>query len=142
MTALIVPDAAVILKWVLPAGEEPFAGEAHRLLEQFVAGDLMLVVPSLWYFEVGNTVGRRFPEEATEILRELRALALPEVSVRREWEEVALRLVSEHGVTFYDAAYHAIALTSGGTFVTADGRYVDRVGDVGMAVTLEEWSQA
>ncbi len=142
MTALIVPDAAVILKWVLPAGEEPFAGEAHRLLEQFVAGDLMLVVPSLWYFEVGNTVGRRFPEEATEILRELRALALPEVSVRREWEEVALRLVSEHGVTFYDAAYHAIALTSGGTFVSADGRYVDRVGDVGMAVTLEEWSQA
>ena len=48
MSAVIVPDASVILKWVLPAGEEPFAGEAHHLLEQFVAGDQMLVVPSLW----------------------------------------------------------------------------------------------
>ena len=141
MTAIFVPDASVILKWVLPAREEPYAEEAHHLLEQFVAGDLMLVVPSLWYFEVGNTVGRRFPTEAPEILRDLRALALPEVPVRREWEAVALRLVSEHDVTFNDAAYHAVALTSGAELVTADRRYVDRVRDVGMALTLEDWSR-
>ena len=140
MTANVVPDASVILKWVLPTEEEPFAEEAHRMLEEFVAGDLMLLVPSLWYFEVANTVGRRFPVEAAEILRELRGLALPEVPARRDWEDVALRLVFKHDVTFYDAAYHAIALTSGATLVTADHRYVARVVEVGGAVTLSDWS--
>ena len=35
------------------------------------------------------------------------------------WLKKALALTREYGVTFYDAAYHALALTERGVFLTA-----------------------
>ena len=65
---ICVPDASVILKWVLPSRNEPFAGAAQALRDAFVAGDLELVVPTLWLFEVGNTLTRKYPQQADELL--------------------------------------------------------------------------
>ncbi|MFH1176878.1 MAG: type II toxin-antitoxin system VapC family toxin [Acidobacteriota bacterium] len=127
MSALVVPDASVILKWVLPKELEPDAGAAGQLLEDFVAGDVALLVPSLWYFEVGNTITRLFPERSSGLLGALRGLDLPEAELTQEWEEAAIRLVRGHGATYYDAAYHALAQVADGTFVTADRRYLERV---------------
>lgn len=127
MSVLLVPDASVILKWVLPKEREPDAGAAGQLLEDFVAGDVALLVPSLWYFEVGNTITRLFPEQASSLLGALRGLDLPEADLTQEWEEAAIRLVRGHGATYYDAAYHALAQVAGGTFVTADRHYLGRV---------------
>jgi predicted nucleic acid-binding protein len=142
MTRLLVPDASVILKWVLPPGEEPHAEEARRLLADFVMGDVDVIVPSLWYFEVGNTVSRRFPEDAGRILAALRGLSLPQAEPTGEWEQTALDLVATCGVTFYDSVYHALALVKGGTLVTGDGRYRERAGEVGSLAALEgyPWS--
>ncbi|HEY1900610.1 MAG TPA: type II toxin-antitoxin system VapC family toxin [Steroidobacteraceae bacterium] len=57
---IVVPDASVILKWALPAGTEPDADQA-LLLRKAICDDLVrAIVPSLWLYEVGNTVGRRF----------------------------------------------------------------------------------
>lgn len=137
MTRLLVPDASVILKWVLPPDDEPHAEEAQRLLADFVAGGLDLLVPSLWYFEVGNTVARRLPEPAGRILTALRGLGLPQAEPSAEWERRALDLVASCGVTFYDAVYHALALVEGGTLVTGDRRYREQVVEVGSLAPLE-----
>jgi predicted nucleic acid-binding protein len=52
----------------------------------------------------------------------------------------ALNLVTRlKKVTFYDAAYHAVALLRDGTFVTADDAYVRRARRVGHVVRLREW---
>jgi len=55
--------------------------------------------------------------------------------------EVAIRAVElavQVGrVTVYDAAYHSLALTLGGTFVTADRIYYDRARKVGSVALLE-----
>ncbi len=55
------------------------------------------------------------------------------------WLAKTLELVSRHEVTFYDAAYHSIALVHGGMFVTADSRYVSRVVDSAAVMALADW---
>jgi predicted nucleic acid-binding protein len=46
----------------------------------------------------------------------------------------------QHDVTFYDAAYHALAIWRGGTMLTADRRYVTRVRASGSVALIDEWS--
>jgi predicted nucleic acid-binding protein len=53
---------------------------------------------------------------------------------------MALALTKRYGVTFYDAAYHAIAIIHDGQFVTADQRYVSRASQAGAVVRLHDWS--
>ena len=129
MTVVVVPDASVILKWVLPRDEEPGWNRARRILDRFVLGKLELAVPSLWYFEAGNTLSRRFgTNPGAGLLRWLRELALPEVPPAEDWGKTAVGLVADHGVTFYDASYLAVAMALGGTLVTADSAFVRKVG--------------
>ena len=47
-------------------------------------------------------------------------------------------MMRRHGVTFYDAAYHAVAVKSGGTFVTADEAYIRRAGNAGHVISLKD----
>lgn len=47
-----------------------------------------------------------------------------------------------HDITFYDAAYHALALLHEGLFVTADTQYVTRAEGSGGVITLGDWQPA
>jgi len=99
------------------------------------------LVPALWLYEVGNTLARRFPDEAARLLAALMKLELEELAPSRRWLEAVLKLTRGHGVTFYDAAYHAIAIMHKGDFVTADERYANRVVEMSSIVLLRDWSQ-
>jgi len=137
---LLIPDASVILKWVLPPENEPGAREALAILDEFVAGNTALAVPALWYFEVANTVSRLAPDEASDCLRMLRRLGMAEISVDDSIENLALDCVRESGVTFYDAAYLATAAALGGVLVTADRRFMTRLGKSVSAIDLRDIS--
>jgi predicted nucleic acid-binding protein len=41
--------------------------------------------------------------------------------------------------TFYDSAYHALALLRGGVFLTSDHRYAAKAASFGSVVLLKEW---
>lgn len=122
---IVVPDASVLLKWVLPTTEEG-RDSALELRESAIAGGVALMVPPLWLYEVGNTLARRFPDKAAQLLDALIAFGLIERTATDDWRRHALALTRDYGVTFYDAAYHALALVERGVFVTADGDYVQR----------------
>ena len=47
--------------------------------------------------------------------------------------------MQRHAVTFYDAAYHAVALELEGTMVTADAAYVRKAVRSGALVRLGEF---
>ena len=122
----------------------PALAEARRLWKQgaLEADALRVLLPSLWFYEVGNTITRRFPRKAKAWLTTLENLALDEAPRTPRWLAVALSLADLHGVTFYDAAYHATALVHGGVFITADRRYVERAGEAGGVVALSDWTPA
>jgi predicted nucleic acid-binding protein len=137
---VVVPDASVILKWVLPdpSGEEGLDA-ALRLRDAVISEKVSLKVPSLWLFEVGNTLTRRFPRQAAETLQLLMAFGLEESVPDDRWLSRAIELTQNHGVTFYDAAYHALALAEKGIFVTADQKYIRKAGKAGRVVSLTDW---
>ena len=136
---IVVPDASVLLKWLLPDGEEGDTDAALSLRDEAIAGAIDLVVPQLWIYEVGNTLVRRFPEQADELLGSLVEFDLAEARLDSGWRRQAVALAAAYGVSFYDAAYHATALARGGVFVTADERYVRRASQAGRVVSLRRW---
>ena len=137
--ALVVPDASVLLKWILPGEDEPDTGAALSLREAAVSGAVSLFVPQLWMYEVGNTLARRYPEQAGRLLAALVDFRITEARLDSRWREQTLSLARVHGVTFYDASYHAVALVCSGVFVTADARYVRRAQDAGGLALLRNW---
>lgn len=137
---LVVPDASVLLKWVLPGEEEPDVDRSLLLRAAIVGETIRALVPTLWLFEVGNTIARRFPDQASEWLSALVKFGLSEYPRSQLWLAKTLDLTNRHDVSFYDAAYHSIALLHDGIFVTADIRYATRAKGSGGVIALSEWS--
>ncbi len=135
---IVVPDASVLLKWVLHENE-PHLDQALALRALICQRHVRALVPPLWYFEVGNTLARRVPALAADVLSALRDMQLEERMHDTSTEAPALQLVKDYGVTFYDASYHALAIVSGGTFVTSDARYIERARGAGHLSHLMDW---
>jgi len=136
---LVVPDASVILKWVLPSDEEPDAAAALRLRDACAAGKLALRVPGLWLYEAGNILTRNFPAQALALLESLIGFGIPEGDTGEPWRKQAVVLVRNYRVTFYDAAYHALALVERGVFITADAKYFAKAKGAGAIALLAEF---
>ncbi len=136
---LVVPDASVLLKWVLPSDDEPDADKARLLRAAIVDEAVRALVPALWLYEVGNTIARRFPTHASEWLSALMKFDLEEARPSHPWLAKTVDLTRRFDVSFYDAAYHALALLHNGLFVTSDTRYVNQVSKAGSVIALSEW---
>ncbi len=136
---IVTPDASVLLRWVLPGDDEQDTAAALALRDEAVGGTIELVVPQLWVYEVGNTLARRFPDDADELLASLVDFGLTEARLDTDWRTRAVSLSVTYGVAFYDAAYHSVALGLHGVFVTADERYVRRASGAGGISTLRGW---
>lgn len=137
---IIVPDASVILKWVLEKGEGEEVLRALELQNAFIGGELELQVPTLWQYEVGNVLGLKQPELASELMKALLEYELPEAPLTPNYCQAVLRLMQEiKGVTFYDSCYHVLAIQKMGIYLTADREYVRKAGKKGHVSLLAEW---
>jgi predicted nucleic acid-binding protein len=118
---IIVPDASVILKWVLEREDEPAHAQAVILQEAFLADEAEIRVPTLWRYEVGNVLGLKKPKMATELMEALLAYEFDEVPLRNDYALDVLQHMNEvAGVTFFDATYHVLALQTKGVYLTAE----------------------
>jgi len=139
--AVAVPDASVLLKWVLDSDDERDRVEALALKEAWLSGACEIVVPSLWIYEVGNILGLKRPSTAKATLQAMVDLEIEEAPASEYFGEI-YRLMKAHRVTFYDAAYHALAIQRRGTLITADAAYARKVSASGRASTLADWRSA
>lgn len=137
---IVVPDASVILKWVLEREDDPGHAQAIKLQEALLAEEVEIRVPTLWRYEVGNVLGLKKARMATELMGALLAYEFDEVPLRTEYALDVLKHMEEvSGVTFYDAAYHVLALRTKGLYLTADTAYVKRAKRKGHISLLSEW---
>ncbi len=143
MTALanVVPDASVILKWVFKAPKEDHTEQALLLLDEWVEGRINLIVPTLWCFEVGNILGLKSANLATETMILLLDYQFEEQAMNTEICRLIFSIMDDCKVTFYDAAYHAVALICGATLLTADEAYVRKANQLGQVMLLKDWKQ-
>lgn len=135
----IVPDASIILKWVLPQESEPYWKQAWLISQAFYNNEIDLLVPSLWVYEVGNVLTIKHPEVAKALLVNLANLHLPVSQPTSRLIELTTTLVARHSVTFYDASYHALAMTSDALFVTADEKFLRKVANDPYCQHIRDW---
>ena len=135
----VVPDASIILKWVLPQESEPHSKQARAIGQAFFANEIDLLVPSLWVYEVGNVLAIKHPEVAQALLAHLASLNIPVVQPTAKLIELATELVARHSVTFYDASYHALAVITDALFVTADEIFLRKVSDDMYCQHVRNW---
>ncbi len=139
---LVVPDASVILKWVLQAQNELDTRKALSILEDYRDEKLDLRLPTLWRYEVGNVLGIKHPKAAREAMEILLGHEFMEEGLDFDYCAHILQFMTEVGrVSFYDVAYHVLAIRNGGTCVTADEAYVKKAGRKGHIMTLSRWAR-
>ena len=137
---LVVPDASVVIKWSLPDGAEEYQDTAGKLLDALAYERIWVNAPALWYFELGNTLARRHPDQADVSLQQLQAMLHGCVAgVSAEWRNRTIDLIRRYGVTLYDASYHALAIVNEGTFLTADEKYLQAVAADPRIIHLKRW---
>jgi predicted nucleic acid-binding protein len=93
-------------------------------------GRVEIAVPALLYYEVANILlfGRSRPaEEAAEALSDLFSIPLAVVVPMPDTADAALRLASDHELSYYDASYVALAASLDCPLITADQRLARRV---------------
>lgn len=135
----IVPDASIILKWAFKEEGETEKDRALPILHGFIEGKYEILLPSLWVYEVGNVLGMKYPESSKEIMDILLEYELKEHAMTKDICRVIFKLMDEHKVTFYDASYHALAITQKALFITSDKKYFDKVKDRSHLQLLEHF---
>ena len=136
---VVVPDISVLLKWVLESEDEEDRDRALELREAWLTGKCAIVLPSLWFFEAGNILGLKQPSLAAQLMQLLTGYRFEEEAPTAIYSK-AFELMKKFKVTFYDAAYHAVAINRSGTMLTADDMYFRKASRAGHVEVLANWS--
>ena len=119
----VVIDASVAVAWVFEDETNPYT---EGVLEFLARGNA--VVPSIWFFEVGNALvvaerrGRLKEAETTHFL-----FMLSQLPITVEAESTAqvfgstVQFARRYGLSTYDAAYLELAVRLGVPLATQDG---------------------
>ena len=130
--SLLVVDASVAAKWLLPAVQEPLVEQANRLLAQETEGTADFIVPDLFWPEIGNVLWKAVRREritlgqAEESLATALSWAFDTIPCRHLLRQ-ALEIGLKHQRSFYDSIYLALAVSQQIGFVTADERLANAV---------------
>ncbi len=135
----IVADASVTIAWLFAMNaDEPDAETALALFETSGTDAIELMQPPHWVAETVAVVVRKDPSRAEAVITILKALgveteATADILVRAA--ELAIHL-NHH---LFDTLYHAVALETGATLVTADDRYFAKARGEGGIVLLRDF---
>jgi len=127
---VLVLDASVAAKFVLPFQQEPLVAQAARLLGEYARGSINFMVPDLFWAELGNVLWnavrrKRITTEAAEnALAFLQARNFPTLP-SAPLLGTALTLAIRYDRTVYDCIYIALARELDVQFLTADERLVN-----------------
>jgi predicted nucleic acid-binding protein len=127
-----VLDTSVAVAWYL---DEAFSSSARIWQEQLLSGKVVLVVPSLHYWEFANVLRtlvqrRELPEDLAHEIYELHLEAPMEQG--EPDERSVLDVALEYGATAYDAVYISLCLSRAIPLITAEKTttaWVTKLGD-------------
>ena len=115
-----VVDASVAVKWF---SQEQGSVRARRILRDAQKRTTELFAPDLLYYEVGNALGKGKRLEgplAREAMHVLLALPVTIVSLHASQIDQLVFFMDTYGLTFYDAAYAALAVELSAPLLSAN----------------------
>lgn len=126
MTTYVL-DASVAAKWFLPSDQEHFKAEAIGVLQKYAEDQLRLVVPDLFWPEVGNIlwkasrlgrISKLLAAQAMDMLINQGLPTYPSLPVLGD----AFTIATNFDRTVYDSTYLALSIQTNSEFLTADER--------------------
>lgn len=142
-STIVVIDAGIFAKLFL---EENDSEDAVAFFDFARVNDLKLIAPDLFLYEILAVAGPSINGSSLAydmIITFTKAgfmmVQLDEATIRQALTISNTGHAKSGFPTFYDSSYHALAVTSGGIFLTADKRHVAKTGAFGSVVLLDEW---
>ena len=126
---MVVLDASVILKWLLP---EPESALALHFRDEHLKGREQIIVPALLHYEVANVLRHQSAltdRELTDLFDIIENLGLTVIHLSFLELEDAMVYARQKNISVYDAAYIVLARRMGCGFVTADEKLIRAVGE-------------
>ncbi len=121
MTSLLI-DTSVLIKWFHSDGESEVAA-SRSLLDAAQVGEIQAHVIDLGYYEIGNILLRSLGWSGSQVADQLMDLVLvcgAPLNVTMGWLHEAAELGERFGLTYYDAAWGAVARSLAIPLVSAD----------------------
>lgn len=138
--SLFVADASVIVKWAVNERED--LQQALAFKDDFINKAIAVVVPTFCFSEVCNVLYLRNPKNALRFLADLFLFHITEQHITFSLANISFQLMRQyHGVSFYDASYHALAIQEKGTFLTADEKYFKKTHKEGHIMLLKDYGK-
>lgn len=135
-----VADASVVLKWAINERED--LEQALVLKRDFVERKINIYVPSYCFAEVCNLLCRTRPNIAIPFFSFLIESKILECHLNINLVNIAYRLIRRYrDISFYDAAYHALAIQENGIFLTADIKYYNNTKREGSIMLLKDYGR-
>lgn len=129
---IFVADTSVLLKWVNQIDENHLP-QARKLIDQFEAGAIQIIVPQLVKYEIGNALlkGKRLPTlEAQDALNAFSQLPLFYADIDSEGMSDTYEIAHELAITFYDAAFLYLAQKHKATLITDNPKHQKKYEDI------------
>lgn len=136
-------DSSVCLKWVLD--DEVDTKPAKKLQKKYLNGEINLVAPNLWFYEVINVIKNtksKNPSISNKLLETKLGDLLessPSLMDMSELGLLCLKYAIKLGITAYDSAYLTLAHAHGLTLITADDKLATKINNPGLAISLKEF---
>lgn len=114
-------DASVAAKWF---NNEDLTDKALQIRDAFVHGKIDLLAPEQMIYEVGNSIWKNealTPEDAAKAIEDLIDLQIELICISPRLAASAMKTARESRITFYDAAYIALADQYDAPLISADG---------------------
>ena len=135
-----VLDSSVILKWLDQKNEERVR-ESEVLLKELVVNKIEVRVPELAKYEIGNTLLLKKQltfDQVWEVFNFLYGLPIKFISETKELAGLTYKFGQEWKMTYYDAAFVALAKLTGATLVTDNPKHQAQVKGV-KVIALENY---
>ena len=127
---IVILDASVALKWQFE--NEEATGPATVLLKDFVEGEIELITPTLFPYEIISAINvainrKRIKEEAGyRAINYITSLGI-ELRSFDDLIEPTFRMARQYGLSPYDCAYMALAEKEKSDFYTGDEKLFNAV---------------
>lgn len=136
---MIVIDSSVVFKWFDET--ETDSKQALQILRSHLSKSDNIIVPDLILYELANAWSTKSAlkfEAIIDNLRLLKKYSLKIINVDLNFLEKAVLMSKEYSVSVYDAAYAVLAKEKKCKFVTADKKFVEKIG-LSFVKSLEEY---
>lgn len=135
----LVLDLSVLIKWF--SLEDNDVDVALSIESDFLEGKYQILMPFFYTWELNNYLSRHFDSEtATSFYSHFKSYKFQYHDLHLKTSRIAFEIIEKFPkISFYDASYHALAISENATFLTCDKKYYEKTKKLGHIVLLKDF---